>query len=183
MISDFALLGIAEDSDLMQIKKAYRAKAKELHPDTMDESQCAKNHFLFVEICKAYERLIKSKPQKKTVSMTKSPSVTGCGSIVAHSDPAYVFYRTGSQFFERIHPSHWDIEDSVLLNAKNGPEPELQTKKIKDLMSLFPKAYYYFSIVVHEYPGSVWTADSIEKMAVIERRLGRYRKIIESFLP
>jgi outer membrane protein assembly factor BamD (BamD/ComL family) len=49
------------------------------------------------------------------------------------------------------------------------------------LVKLFPRAYYYFSIVVHEYPHSVWFQDAREKMTLIEERTTRYRKIIESF--
>ena len=53
--------------------------------------------------------------------------------------------------------------------------------KVRNLVKLFPKAYYYFSIVIHEYPDSVWFHDSKEKMSLIEERTVRYKKIIESF--
>ena len=55
-------------------------------------------------------------------------------------------------------------------------------EKVKELVSLFPKAYYYFSIVVHDYPNSVWVNDSKEKMEAIEKRMKIYKKIIESFI-
>jgi outer membrane protein assembly factor BamD (BamD/ComL family) len=50
-----------------------------------------------------------------------------------------------------------------------------------ELVGLFPRAYYYFSIVVHEYPKSEWYDDAREKMELIETRIGMYKKIIESF--
>ena len=50
------------------------------------------------------------------------------------------------------------------------------------MVNLFPKAYYYFSIVVHDYPRSVWVNDSKEKMIIIEKRMKTYKKIIESFI-
>ena len=50
-----------------------------------------------------------------------------------------------------------------------------------DRTGQFPKAYYYFSIVVHEYPESDWAFDAREKLGLIEARIGMYRKILESF--
>ena len=53
--------------------------------------------------------------------------------------------------------------------------------KVADLVRLFPKAYYYFSLVDAEHPDSPWAADAREKMAVIERRTPSYKRILESF--
>jgi outer membrane protein assembly factor BamD (BamD/ComL family) len=84
----------------------------------------------------------------------------------------------------KIHPSQWSVETKQILE-KPSPLKEEELEKIKDkvrnLVKLFPKAYYYFSIVVQEYPSSVWFQDSKEKMALIEERTIRYEKIIESF--
>lgn len=58
---------------------------------------------------------------------------------------------------------------------------EEKRAKVMELIKLFPKAYYYFSIVVHEYPDSPWNADALEKMKLIEDRTRIYMKILESF--
>lgn len=41
--------------------------------------------------------------------------------------------------------------------------------------------YYYFSLVVNDYPDSPWYSDSVEKMNLIEKRMNTYKKIIVSF--
>ncbi len=64
---------------------------------------------------------------------------------------------------------------------KDIEELEKIKTKVKELVKLFPRAYYYFSIVAHEYPDSVWFADAIDKMTIIEERTIMYKKIIESF--
>ena len=108
----------------------------------------------------------------------------GRAAVVKHKDPAYVFYKTAMTHYMKIHPSQWSIETKQILEKPNPlKEKELEKikEKVKNLVKLFPKAYYNFSIVVHEYPDSVWYQDSKEKMTLIEERTIRYRKIIESF--
>ena len=72
---------------------------------------------------------------------------------------------------KEIHPSPWTVETKRTLN-KSSPLKEEELERIKDkvrnLVRLFPRAYYYFSIVVNEYPNSVWCQDSREKMQIIE---------------
>jgi outer membrane protein assembly factor BamD (BamD/ComL family) len=89
------------------------------------------------------------------------------------------------KYFMMIHPSQWNVDTQRMLNTKiagDGEEDQqIIKRKILDLVGLFPKAYYYFGIVVHEYPESAWAYDSQEKMGKIEERIGMYRRIIESF--
>jgi len=104
--------------------------------------------------------------------------------MVSHNDPAYVFYRSGMVQFMKIHPSQWNVDSSRMLNTRIGEydqEQEVIRNRILALVKLFPKAYYYFSLVVHEYPDSPWAFDALDKMRMIEERTRRYRKIIESF--
>jgi hypothetical protein len=113
-----------------------------------------------------------------------SPGAAGLSGIIKHKEPAYAFYKTGMNCFMKIHPSQWSIEVKKVMDTpgpKNMQELEKIKDKVKNLVKLFPKAYYYFSIVVHEYPDSVWYRDAKNKMALIEERTVRYQKIIESF--
>jgi hypothetical protein len=64
---------------------------------------------------------------------------------------------------------------------KDMEDLEKVKSKVSELVKLFPKAYYYFSLVVHEYPESVWYQDARDKMTLIEERTIMYKKIIESF--
>jgi uncharacterized protein involved in tolerance to divalent cations len=186
MISDFKLLGIKETTDISIIKKAYHLRIKQLHPDTTDYRNLVNNHFLFVEVCKAYQRLI-SKPS--TISKKENKPIinneqSNIKIVVEHQDPAYVYYKNGIKMLSKIHPSEWKEREKAVIATEIGNDEESQKeaqKKIIGLVSLFPKAYYYFSIVVNDYPESVWASDSKDKMKLIEERMLRYKSIIESF--
>jgi outer membrane protein assembly factor BamD (BamD/ComL family) len=56
-------------------------------------------------------------------------------------------------------------------------------EKIQEVAQLFPKAYYYFSLVVMEYPDSPWADDSQNKLRIIDDRSKRYKRILDSLRP
>jgi hypothetical protein len=181
-MTDFQILGIPENSNLGEIKKAYRKRVKEIHPDLSDEENAFRNHLLFIEINKAYQRLALKRPSpiKEEVTFDKKPSVSN--DIAVHKDPAYVFYKTAMNYFMQIHPSKWShIAKRNTLGRETEEDINNLTEKVKTLSRLFPKAYYYFSMVVNEYPNCAWYTDSKEKMKKIEERTIMYKKIIESF--
>jgi hypothetical protein len=183
MISDCRILGIEETLDIAAIKSAFRRKVKELHPDLAAGGDPLERHALFVQVCDAYRRLLRSSPSEPGPRPAAKAVSKGQG-VVAHSDPAYAFYKAGMKHYMKIHPSQWNIETQRMLNTRiagDDEEQELIKKKVLNLVALFPKAYYYFSLVIHEYPESEWAYDSKEKMGRIEERIGMYRRIIESF--
>ena len=55
LLNDFYTLGISENASLVEIKKAYRLKAKEFHPDVNDSPGAAEQ---FRMISEAYQRII-----------------------------------------------------------------------------------------------------------------------------
>lgn len=186
MISDFQVLGIEETKDVSIIKSAYRKKMKELHPDLAEEGESFQRHLLFIAVSAAYKRLLGTgTPEASPVQeRPRAEAKPETGGVAVHSDPAYVFYRTGMKYFMLIHPSQWNIETKRMLNTKiagKDEDQEIIRRKVMDLVKLFPKAYYYFSVVIHEYPDSVWAYDAAVKTKLIEDRTKRYRHIIESF--
>ncbi len=188
MISDFRLLGIEETEDLALIKSAFRRRAKELHPDLSTDENAIGRNDLFAAVCKAYRRLVEGaksggKGRSPNAAARTAPPPAGVG-LAAYADPAYAYYKQGMKHFMRIHPSQWAIEDDETGTAKypeSDEDRDEARRKVMSLVKLFPKAYYYFSIVASEYPDSEWTFDAREKMGKIEQRIGRYRKIIASF--
>ena len=87
-------------------------------------------------------------------------------------------------YYMKIHPSQWNPQKNQFDSNKlpmNDEERESRRNTVLELIKLFPKAYYYFSMVAHEYPSSPWTFDSLEKMKMIEDRTRMYIKILESF--
>jgi len=185
MITDYQILGIHETNNTQVIKEAYRKRAKELHPDSAIDSAKIQNHYIFIEVCKAYQRLIK-RTSKALVDNDSRPFVTPNSTIekglVQHKDQAYIFYKQGMILFNKIHPSSWNESLKSLSSTTSLNIEEKKTKdRLKDVIKLFPKAYYYFSIVVNEYPASVWSEDAKNKMGIIEERSKRYKAILESF--
>jgi len=184
MISDHQMLGIDEDADLATVKSAFRRRAKELHPDLSSDNDAIPRHDLFIAVCKAYQRLRDVAESDETKLISPMPEPDSSDSVIRHSDQAYVFYRQGMKWFMAIHPSHWILDPGGMLNtpiAGHEESHEESKRKVMELVRLFPKAYYYFSIVAHDYPDSPWAYDSREKMGKIEDRLVMYRRIIESF--
>ncbi len=185
MIDDFSILGISETNDITIIKKAFHARAKSLHPDVTEDASKVKNYYLFIEVCNAYDRLINNVNINTPSSPTHSESKRSEKELNIHKDPSYVYYKNACKYYELIHPSHWNSNQTITINGKTKEENKLQKEtleRVKELVNLFPKAYYYFSIVVHDYPTSVWVNDSKEKMAIIERRMKTYKNILDSFI-
>lgn len=185
MITDFTILGIPETNDVTLIKKAFHSRAKELHPDVANDMGKVRNYYLFIEVCNAYDRLIARINHDAPRPSSKVRSHESSNEVAKHKDPSYVYYSTACKYYELVHPSHWNDNRTITINGKTKEENRLQKEtleKVKELVSLFPKAYYYFSIVVHDYPNSVWVNDSKEKMEAIEKRMKIYKKIIESFI-
>ena len=185
MLSDYRILGLEEGADRARVKAAFRKRAKELHPDLSTEKDALARHDLFIEICKAYRRLLERAGDAADLVRPAQPRSPSSGSLPkVHGDPAYVFYRQGMRQFMAIHPSKWNLDGLHALDAPiAGHEEEVEKNRliVKELVRLFPKAYYYFSIVVHEYPDSPWADDSREKMKTIEERIAMYRRIVASF--
>ncbi len=185
MLSDCEILGLAQTDDITAIKKAYRARVKTLHPDVINDVSDLKNHYLFVEVCKAYERLVcKSKDNDGGKGRSTQSHTDINNGIQKHKDPSYVYYKSACKYYETVHPTHWNLDQTITVNGKTREDNELQEEtkdKVRIIAGLLPKAYYYFSVVVHEYPESVWAQDAQEKMLLIEKRMRLYRKILESF--
>lgn len=181
-MTDFQILGIPEGSGIAEIKKAYRKRVKDTHPDLSDEEGAFRNHLLFIEINKAYQRLILKTPHAARRAVKAEPAPTSSKEMAVHKDPAYVFYKTAMTCYMRIHPSQWShIAEKNTFGLETEEDIRKLTEKLRTLSALFPKAYYYFSMVVNEYPNSSWSRDAKEKMKLIEERSIMYKRITESF--
>ena len=132
MITDCQILGIPETTELAVIKEAYRKRAKELHPDSTANSKSIQNHFLFIEVCKAYQRLIKrssvKKPRNKSNIINNGNEVSNTD-LVQHKDQAYIVYKEGMNLFKKIHPSSWNLSLNSLSPNKSSDIEEQKQKK------------------------------------------------------
>jgi hypothetical protein len=73
-INYYKILGVSEDVSLVQLKKAYRDKAKEYHPDTNNGDESKEEYFRLIiegyEILK--ERLTKKIPKEENIKKRKT---------------------------------------------------------------------------------------------------------------
>jgi DnaJ-class molecular chaperone len=65
MKENFDLLGISDQSTIAEIKKAYRTKAKEFHPDV---NKLEGNSAKFIAITQAYDKLIDYKEGRTSIN-------------------------------------------------------------------------------------------------------------------
>lgn len=102
--------------------------------------------------------------------------------VESYKDPGYAYYKLGFAIFSRIHPSaFWSSTKDLFDVWVNRVRDRDAAKIVEKMIESFPKAYYYFSVVVDEYPDSIWAPDSIEKMNKIEKMTPLYAKILTSF--
>ncbi len=149
MKTDYELLGIEQTDDLAAVRAAYRKAAKAVHPDLGSEDEAFRNHLLFIEITRAYERLA-ARLSGASAQPGGGPAVARAGErhsgergIVPHKDPAYAYYKTAMRCFARIHPSYWRLD---VKNALEMPSPAREQElsriqgRTRELLSLFPRA-------------------------------------------
>jgi hypothetical protein len=224
MVTDFDILGIGPTDDLEEVKKAFRKKVKQTHPDVTETrdgpegQETFKRHLLFIHVNQAYQRLLGAlkgaEKNRAKLGGTPSPTgrgapssngvppatgamepgrgtgtrpdpKTGGGALALHADPAYVLYKNAMKLFMKVHPSQWTADVDQIAETYIPGHDEINAEiqgRVRELVTLFPKAYYYFSLVFHEYPESVWAPDAQDKMRLIERRTMQYKRIIESFV-
>jgi hypothetical protein len=199
VVSDFGLLGIEPTTDPAAIKAAYRRKAKEIHPDINRSG--FDSHLRFIALQQAYHRLLAGLHQagprlarppatapspRAAASMPAQPITSGPSlDIKPAADPAYAFYRAGMNEYMKVHPSVWSKTTRIIVVAHDQEDMETLREtqaQVRKLTRAFPKAYYYFSMVVNEYPASAWALDARDKLVMIEQQTIRYKSIIESFI-
>jgi hypothetical protein len=183
MLDDYRILGIGSTDDLRAIKRAYRARLKELHPDLATGADSVQRHLLLVEVGKAYRRLVGN----SRAAGAESPPAPALPLLAApgSGEPAWDLYKTGMEYFKRIHPSSWNDKGGGRLQTKIAGDEADQLEirsRVEKIALNFPRAYYFFNLVVVEYPDSVWAADSADKLKLIEARSDLYRRLAASFV-
>ena len=171
----YEILGIEKNCSLVQLKNAYREKVKQFHPDIIESDDKYNAHIRMIEINEAYTSI------KKNILETYSNSNI---EIEKNDENDYAIYRKGIKLFQSIHPSKWKKMTLEALFKPNfiQSNSEETTKIIRKLINNLSESYYYFSIIVNEYPKSNWSIDSKEKMIEIEKMTTRYKRILESYI-
>ena len=168
-MTDIEILGLNEAFTFDELKRAFRIKSKQYHPDKNQDN--LNSHLAMIRLNQAYSNLHKQIKEKPVLNNRKQTK-----------DTAFSKYKEGIRKFQSIHPSKWksySIEglfDPSVINT-HSETPSI----IQSLITLMAEAYYCFSTVVNEHESSPWYSDSIVKMKEIEKLTQRYMKIKESY--
>ena len=168
-MTDIQILGLNESFSYEELKKAFRIKSKQLHPDKNQDN--LKSHLAMIRLNQAYSNL---QMQLKEIPLYSEEKKI--------KDLAYSIYKKGIQQFQNIHPSKWKsysidgLFDSSAVNT-HSETPSI----IQSLITEMAEAYHCFSIIINEYENTPWYSDSMNKKKEIEKLTLRYIKIKESY--
>ena len=162
-------MDLNENYTFEELKKAYRIRSKQLHPDKNQDN--LNSHLAMIRLNQAYSNLLKS-VDKKTSTVINTQV----------EDTAYSFYSDGIRKFQNIHPSRWKkFSKAGLFDAGAVATSPDTPSIIQSLITVMAEAYHCFSIVINEHENSPWYSDSLMKMKEIEKLTQRYLKIKESY--
>ena len=168
-MTDYQVLGLDNSFTYEELKKAFRKKSKQFHPDINKDT--LNSHMAMIRLNQAYSNLL------KTIDKT-----SGNNSVSPAKDNAYSVYKEGINRFQNIHPSKWKTFSKKGLFDSGAVKTNSDTPSvIQTLITEMAEAYHSFSTIVNEYENSPWYTDSLDKMCEIERMTKRYMKIKESY--
>jgi len=163
------------------VRKIYLKLVKENHPDLFPEEHRAKQNLILMEINEAYMMLATQTNSVGTESPVKARGFAGeNNSIIIHKNPDYVYYKSGLKYYQEglysFNDSRFSIKGD---NASFETDDESVLKSALYSLELFILSYKYFKRLIMEFPDSMWTHDSLEKMSKIEELNLRYCEIID----
>lgn len=163
-----ALLGLASSSTEDDLKKAYRARALELHPDCQGSSLEA--HWEMLELNQAHN-LLREEFRRRS----------GSRQDPLDSEEDYNVYKRAVGYFQRIHPSIWIKTTEAGLFDRSGNQERIPvTEGILEALGAMNTAFVLFSQVVNDFPRSVWRADASAKLAQLEKMAARYKTMLKN---
>jgi curved DNA-binding protein CbpA len=122
MTDYYSILGIPKGSKIEEIKKAYRRKAKEFHPDR-NKSANAKEKF--IEISEAYEVLVNGKPSNKKSPISPKSAYDKYKNVYsAPSDP-----HEYQEWLKAVRERAWRESGMTYEEYKKASQDRLKTQK------------------------------------------------------
>ena len=153
------------------LKRAYRSKALELHPDRHGATLEA--HWSMIELNQAHNLLL--------AGLRQNDQADNSGARNTKSPQDYDLYKRAMTSFRRIHPSIWIKTSEVGLFDRSGNVEKLPvTEGILEALASMSTAFSLFSQVVNDFPLSPWRADSSDKLAQLEKMATRYKAMLKN---
>jgi hypothetical protein len=173
---DYEILGITGELTLDKLKRAYRARVKELHPDVNRDDDIHMARARTILTIEAYESLLRRLEDRRHPATDPKAGLA--------EDAGYELYKSGIELFQSVHPSKWKrvTLESLFTQSESGEVDSAGTVEIlARLMGNLGEAKYCFTRVINEYATSVWAADAKDKLREIEAMADRYHRILESY--
>jgi hypothetical protein len=193
------ILGVADDATREEIRRSYRRRVMENHPDRFPHDKKALQELTMITLTEAYAALMGacaeepvaagSPAQRGSPSAARAPSAAPrarsapdsprSAGIAAHGDPAYAYYKQG--FINFSLAIHGIAEINRKIAAGRVPRFTRRYTAAEDIagsLGFLKAAHGYFSRVINNHRDSVWGADSRAKLRRIERFTRLYVMIL-----
>jgi len=187
----FEILGVSSEARMDEIKKAFRRLVKKNHPDLFPEEHKQLQELKMIQINEAYARLTehldeipgtgKIKEEKTgSYDYFRSPhehpgAFVRKDEVGFHRDLQYVYYKQGFTYFSRALHGIKRMEKTVSLR-----NDMYYLKRFSESLVCLRKADTYFSMLIDEFPDSIWSYDAKIKLRRIERFNFIYKRIIRN---
>lgn len=185
----YDVLGVTPSANMGEIKKAYRALVRKNHPDLYPEPEKDLQELKMIQINEAYARITETlnhediyeqEELKPDTSNTENdwwvhidPVSFTKDAVGFHKDIQYAYYKQGFDNFSRAVNGIKMMERNVSL--KNDM---YYLRRFARSLYYLRKADMYFSMLLEEYPDSIWSYDAYIKIKRIEFFNRFYRKIL-----
>jgi hypothetical protein len=190
------VLGVPAHATREQIRRAYRLRVMENHPDRFPPERKPLQELATIALTEAYNALMSGTAdgvavEKPSGDAAQQPhrgesAAPHAASLPANAlaqprDPAYAWYKQGFINFSLA------IHGIAAVNRKIAAGRTLHSRRRFNTAEYFGTslaylraAHGYFTRVVEEYGGSVWVADSRFKLRRIEGLTTIYRRILRN---
>ena len=185
------ILGVSKNAAREEIRRAYRRRVMENHPDRFPREKKALQELLTMTLTEAYSALMASAlpTEARSADPAREPNAPRAdqgmrsripsGSVAPHRDHAYAYYKQG--FINFSLAIHGVAEINRRLAAGRAAPPTRRYSAAEDIaqsLAFLQRAHGYFTRVIQEHAGSVWMADARMSIRRIERYTAIYRKIL-----